>query len=329
MINRLVYGSIAVLALLTAVASDAALASRSEGSHMLSSLIRAGSVIPIVFTLVVIVCAGEILRLLRLLGHRPAVAWSVLVCAMLMLSPWLCAGGVLGDSPVDVEGLHWQIVWVTLGFIGAAVIHLRRGVSSTALGDLGATTVTIMYAGVLPSFAIQMRSDANYGHAAVGAWTLLIVLAVVFASDIGALYVGRALGRRRLAPSISPGKSVAGFFGGIGASVVASVGFCALSLVTMPEGDGDTTLQRLGMLAHEAGLAFGRLGFAQAVVFGIAMSVSSQIGDLFESLLKRSAQVKDSSNLVPGMGGVLDVIDGVLFAVPIAWFLLTRLWQVV
>lgn len=87
--------------------------------------------------------------------------------------------------------------------------------------------------------------------------------------------------------------------------------------------------ERLARLAHEAGLAFRGLDLSQVIVFGIAMSVSSQMGDLFESLVKRSAQVKDSSKLVPGMGGVLDVVDGAVFAVPLAWFLLTRLWHVV
>ena len=72
-----------------------------------------------------------------------------------------------------------------------------------------------------------------------------------------------------------------------------------------------------------------RMSLMQAIVFGLVISIMTQIGDLFESVIKRAAQVKDSSNLVPGMGGVLDVIDGVIFAGPAAWFLLTRTWGLV
>ena len=112
--------------------------------------------------------------MLRAAGLRPSVMWATLSCAVLMLSPWLCAGGMLGDQPVDVEGIHWQVIWLTVGFLGAAVIHLRRGGTETGITDVAATLLIVLYLGFLPSFAIQLRSGTDTGNPIVGAWTLLV-----------------------------------------------------------------------------------------------------------------------------------------------------------
>jgi phosphatidate cytidylyltransferase len=132
-----------------------------------------------------------------------------------------------------------------------------------------------------------------------GREVLLLGLLVVWISDTAQFYVGSALGRRRLAPTISPKKSVEGAAGGLVAGVAAMVGLGRLWL----PGVGAA-----GLAAAGAGL----------VALGIA-------GDLFESLLKRSADVKDSSALIPGHGGVLDRIDALLFVIPGYYLLLTYL----
>ena len=130
-----------------------------------------------------------------------------------------------------------------------------------------------------------------------GREVLLLGLLVVWISDTAQLYVGSTFGRRRLAPAISPKKSVEGAIGGFVAGVAAMAGIGRLWLpsVGIP-----------GLAAAGAAL----------VAFGIA-------GDLFESLLKRSANVKDSSALIPGHGGVLDRIDAVLFVMPAYYLILT------
>jgi phosphatidate cytidylyltransferase len=138
---------------------------------------------------------------------------------------------------------------------------------------------------------------------------LLSVLALVWVADIFAYFAGRALGGRfssgKLAPSISPGKSWEGVWGGM-------AGVVALSLAWR-FGGGDTLFSQL-TLRH------GGLVMLLAVVFLAAMSV---VGDLVESLIKRSAGVKDSSGLLPGHGGVLDRVDALLPALPLAMMLAT------
>ncbi|MEE9295896.1 MAG: phosphatidate cytidylyltransferase [Phycisphaerae bacterium] len=329
MLNRLAYGAVAILALVTVVAADAFLADEASDRSVLGDLLRHGSLIPILFTLVVLRGVMEFVTILRAAGHKPCGGWAMLSCAVLMLSPWLCAGGILGHNPVDVEGLHWQVIWLGAAVLGAALIHVARGVSPNVIADLASTMLIILYLGFLPSFAIQLRADVDLSDPIAGAWTLLFVLAIVFVSDIAALYSGVALGRHRLAPSISPGKSIEGFVGGIIGSVLLAVAFWRLARIIGPEEQPADTVEWLSALADQMTAGIKRLTLSQSVLFGVAISVASQIGDLFESLLKRGAQVKDSSRLIPGMGGVLDVVDGTLFAVPLAWFLLTRFWHVV
>lgn len=134
---------------------------------------------------------------------------------------------------------------------------------------------------------IVLRADPANGR------TLVIVLfAVTWATDIGAYLVGRAVGGPKLAPAISPNKTWAGAVGGLGAGIVAA--FIAARL-----------------------LAFD-IAEVALLVAGALVSVVSQIGDLFESWWKRHFHVKDSGQLIPGHGGILDRIDGVLLASPVA-----------
>lgn len=123
-----------------------------------------------------------------------------------------------------------------------------------------------------------------------GREAVLFVLLIVAVSDTAQYYVGTWLGRHRLAPAVSPKKSVEGAVGGLVASAAVAA-----------------------FLGH---LAFGAANVWWLAVVGLVMAALGVIGDLFESLLKRSAGVKDSSNLIPGHGGVLDRIDALLLAVP-------------
>ena len=139
-----------------------------------------------------------------------------------------------------------------------------------------------------------------------GTSLLMFALVLVWISDTAAYVVGRALGKRKLIPSVSPGKTVAGAVGAVITCAVAS-----------------------WMLVRFVLVPYAQLGLRpiHAVLFGIAISVATQLGDLAESLIKREAGVKDSSHIIPGHGGVLDRIDGMLFALPVAYWLLTA-WLV-
>lgn len=141
---------------------------------------------------------------------------------------------------------------------------------------------------------------------AAGANLLLSILALVWAADIAAYFGGRALGRRKLAPAISPGKSWEGVWSGmVGALALAGL-WIALDRAFQP-----ATPSLFTLLFDRA----GPLGLLLGVVFLAAFSV---VGDLFESLVKRSAGAKDSSGLLPGHGGVLDRIDALLPVFPLA-----------
>jgi phosphatidate cytidylyltransferase len=128
----------------------------------------------------------------------------------------------------------------------------------------------------------------------LGRFLILFTLVAVYFGDTTAFYVGRAWGRKKLAPTISPGKTVEGGWGALGGSI-------------------------LGALLSKY-LFLPQLSPVHALILGGAIGVLGQLGDLWESLLKRSAQVKDSGTLIPGHGGLLDRIDSVLFSAPLVYY---------
>ena len=147
----------------------------------------------------------------------------------------------------------------------------------------------VLYVGLLLSFLVALRLEAGR------AW-LFLALFATFGSDTAAYFIGRALGRHRLAPRISPGKTWEGAIGGLVGAIIISL------LFTLP-----TPLQI-------------PLSYGQAILLGILVSVFGQLGDLVESLLKRNTGVKESGNLMPGHGGVLDRLDSVVFAGIVVYF---------
>ncbi|HET7450008.1 MAG TPA: phosphatidate cytidylyltransferase [Gaiellaceae bacterium] len=209
---------------------------------------------------------------------------------------------------VHADNAGWARVPVSVATLAILALLAAsiwaRGVSGRPLSAVAATVFGVLYTGVMLSFGYALRYypyaiDARAGAAVVGLPVLL-----TWASDTGAYFVGRALGKRKLIPSVSPGKTVAG---AVGALVVTAV-VCVL--------------YSRYVLRPAAQLAFSPWG---AVLFGLAISVVAQVGDLVESLLKREAGVKDSSHVIPGHGGVLDRFDSLLFVLPAAYPLLLRL----
>jgi phosphatidate cytidylyltransferase len=186
--------------------------------------------------------------------------------------------------------------------IFAAAIWLR-GPVGRPLSSVAITAFGVMYAALFSYVYLIRYHDYAVG---AGAGTLLVLLPVLltWATDIGAYVFGRTFGRRKLIPSVSPGKTVEGALGGLASAVVICLVYVRFLL--MPYAQLGLTLQG-------------------AVLFAIAISVAAQVGDLAESVLKREAGVKDSSNIIPGHGGVLDRFDSLLFALPIAYLMLGRL----
>lgn len=162
---------------------------------------------------------------------------------------------------------------------GAVVLAVFYGIATRASGWLAGG---IAYSGLTAVALSAIRGDAQSGLAA-----MLFIFAVVWATDILAYFVGRAIGGPKLAPRISPGKTWSGAIGGAIAAVIA------------------------GALVH---MAFVPLASLLVPALALVLSVFSQIGDLFESFIKRRFGVKDSGRLIPGHGGVMDRVDGLVFA---------------
>ncbi|MFA9218830.1 MAG: phosphatidate cytidylyltransferase [Sphingomonadaceae bacterium] len=152
-------------------------------------------------------------------------------------------------------------------------------------------------------FGCFFAIHALYGHSPL---YLLSVMVLVWIADIGAYFSGKAFGKRKLAPSISPGKSWEGAFGG--ALAVLLLASLSILLAATAPWLQDTFAVRLQ--AH--------FGWAVALLLLAVIVAASVVGDLFESLLKRRAAMKDSSNLLPGHGGVLDRIDALIPVLPLA-----------
>lgn len=175
----------------------------------------------------------------------------------------------------------------------------RARVEGAALA-LASTLAVLVMPGLLLGFLVAIRNleSRATGAEALDAVALIVVLlAVVFGTDTGAYFAGRAFGRLPLAPEISPKKTVEGFLGGVVVGIAFAVAFGTL---------------------FSSGL-----GIWQLVAYGFVLSVASVMGDLTISLLKRSTGVKDTGRLLPGHGGVLDRLDGLLFASPLLYLLVT------
>ena len=155
------------------------------------------------------------------------------------------------------------------------------------------------YVGFLLSHSLILRDIGETGD--VGRDWLLLALLLAFATDTGAFLVGRSFGRHRLAPSISPNKTWEGAAGGLAWAVAAAF-----------------------ILSLALGLNTPRW---QQAVIGATVGVLSQLGDLFESKLKRVANVKDAGNIIPGHGGVLDRLDSVVVSIPVVYYLLATVFE--
>jgi len=161
--------------------------------------------------------------------------------------------------------------------------------------DFAVTTAGIVYLGWIGAYLIDLRGLPN------GLWWLLLVLPAVWLSDTAAYFVGRQFGRHPLSPRLSPKKTWEGYWAGVIAGTLGTLG--------------------LSLLWHLLGGP--AVLWWKALALGAALSVLATLGDLGESMLKRQAGVKDSSNIIPGHGGVLDRIDSWLWGAALGYLLIT------
>ncbi len=249
--------------------------------------------------------AAELLTLQRLAGWRPLVVGGSLWAGVVTVAAGIDAHALfitLGDGRAVLIALG-------AGAVALAIIALALRRSSEAVGDwtltvIGASYVSLSLAAlVLTRQGAENASSAAYLTLDVGdaglQWVALAFLAT-FATDTSAYVVGRLIGRRKMAPGISPGKTWEGAVGGLLGGGGATVG-----LVLLLDGVPDHLIA--------------------AVALGVGVAVLAQAGDLLESKLKRLARVKDSSGLIPGHGGLLDRLDSLVPVFPLVYYA-SRYW---
>jgi phosphatidate cytidylyltransferase len=185
----------------------------------------------------------------------------------------------------------WELLFIVLALLSLILMQFRRRENSGVVVDISTTLFGILYVSWFFSFLIKIR------YLAGGFGLLLSVVMITKLADIGAFLVGVRFGRHPLMPRISPKKSVEGAVGGLFFSVLAAL----------------------------ASKPFLNLGYAHLACLGLFLGLLGQLGDLSESLIKRDYQIKDSGKTIPGIGGVLDLVDSLLFTAPVFYFYISAI----
>ena len=206
----------------------------------------------------------------------------------------LVLGGYLGFATtllgLQLGGIGWMLGGLLATFVFAFVVYGLGGVRQSATTSFGVTVLSVAWVGAGIGCLLLVRDIPDFGF-----WAVMAVLFTVFAADTGAFFVGRTIGRHRMAPAISPKKSWEGFVGG----VLAAVG---MSFVILYKDRDDF------------------LTIPESLVLGLVIALAAVLGDLFESAVKRDLDVKDSGRVLGGHGGMLDRLDSLLWAGPAAYF---------
>jgi len=224
-----------------------------------------------------------------------AVPFAVLVGVVTLLLLWewdrLTGGaGISRATAIGGAGILLGVGLLLFGWPAWSVVALAAGVAGAAVTSGGsgrlAAPAGVLYAG-LPALAlVWIRSDVELGFAAI-----VLLLLIVWSTDSGAFVVGRLVGGPRLCPPVSPNKTWSGLAGGVSGAAAVAGGYASWVGSNAP---------------------------MRVVVIGVGLAVVSQLGDLFESAMKRAYGVKDTSGLIPGHGGFMDRLDGLVFAVVVA-----------
>jgi len=241
----------------------------------LGSLLLGGWWFTTFVILLMVVSTGELYATVRVGGLRPLSLFGLVGVALMGV-------GAHNVGPTAIAGWAAAAIVATILFFSLA--PRRNALTNTAITIMGMTWVGML------GFAILIaKGPRPVAH-------IFFVVIVVAANDIGGYFVGRGFGRRPLAPTVSPGKTVEGFIGGLVlAAMVATV------LAVFPPWES--------------------IGIAKALVTAVLVGVLAPLGDLAESMVKRSLHVKDMGSVLPGHGGMLDRIDGFLFVVPAVYIL--------
>jgi phosphatidate cytidylyltransferase len=262
---------------------------------------QGGALFVAVVVLFNVVGVNEFYNFIVAKGANPARGLGIIGAAAIPLIVWI------GDA-------FYATSFLTAMLLTTMLLQLTKRELHQAIASVSATFFGIFYVGWLFSHAVSVRFIARdleyrYGASAavdpqVGFFFMMIALAGALGCDAGAYFVGRRYGRRKLAPAISPNKTVEGAVGG---PLVAGFAAALIKLVFDWLVPGD--------------LARG-FSVGTAFLFGVILGAAAVLGDLVESVLKRDAKLKEAGHILPGVGGVLDRIDSALLAFPVMYYLL-------
>jgi phosphatidate cytidylyltransferase len=213
------------------------------------------------------------------LGKAKGYDVPTVLCIVIMLI--IMAAFIIEDLSVEL-GMFAALLIIPASYV-VTKKSLENSLPSSAIAVLATT-----YVGMLSGSLIRLHNDFPEGYKLV-----FFLLLVVWLGDTGAYYVGKRFGKHKLSPRISPKKTIEGLIGGVSASVIAA------------------------LVIHFT--FFPKFPLVHAVIAGVLLSIAGVIGDLAESMWKRSAAVKDSGTLIPGHGGFLDRFDSILFTAPILY----------
>jgi len=238
--------------------------------------------------------AREFCKLAEGAGHHPFSGFALLLAFAL---PFAVRDMMEGSFTPPIFALATVIVLIVL----AGALFFRTA-EQRPIGAAATTILAVLYTAGTLSFAYALRHHNYVIGAPAGTALVMFPVIIAWATDTAAYFAGKALGRRKLMPSVSPNKTVEGAVFGVIGAVIVALFYVRYAL----EPYAQLTMSR-----------------TTTITITIVISLAAQIGDLVESAFKREAGVKDSSHLIPGHGGVLDRLDSLLFTIPVTYFVLT------
>jgi phosphatidate cytidylyltransferase len=261
---------------------------------VIAAVFMGGVILALLLGIVAALAARELYGIAEHAGYTPLARTGTLLAFLIPLGVHYFREGRFVPPEIALGAVAIMALFTLALF--------RRTAEERPLGAVAVTLLGVMYTAGFLSFAYALRYHNYIVTARAGSALVFYPFVLTWISDTAGFFVGRAFGRAKLMPSVSPGKTRAGAVGALVFSMLVSWAY-----------------------AHWVLVPYASLGLrtGTALVLGALIGVSVQIGDLVESLLKREGGVKDSSHLIPGHGGVLDRIDGMLFALPVTYFLFT------
>ena len=257
-----------------------------------------GLVLLLVCFMVIVLASNELAAVARASGTRCSGGLTAVFSMLILAAMWI--GSAMPAQGVGSIPMAMLACILAACFFSALLVASWGQRTEGVLASAATTVCFTIYLGLFLGFFMMI-------HVSHSIWWIIGIIAMVKMCDTGAYFTGSAIGRHKMIPWLSPGKTWEGLAGGLITSMLTGWGLAELSAT---------------WLADEPVIPVG-----WALGFGLVIGVVGQLGDLIMSLLKRGAAIKDSSSLLPGLGGIMDILDSPLLAAPVGWLLLAWITQ--